>query len=378
MNDETPAQPQESSESPPTATDAPAAPPAAQSRGRTLPLVLSVLALGLAAATGWQWYEMRGKVDEMRSELAQRLSDGDTVAKEARGIARQGQESIDGLQAKVAVLQERMAESQGQAEALEALYQEFSRSRDDRTLAEVEQAITIAGQQLQLAGNIEAALVALEGAQARLDTVEAGHFALLRKALATDIERLKSAPQPDVKGISLKLEALQTAVDALPMAFASEAQGEPVQAAVADSSSPINFLADLAREIWKELRGLVRVERLDRVEPALLAPTQSVYLKENLRLRLLSARLGLLARDGRSYATDLKQAAALVERYFDTRDAAVQGVLVQLGDLADAQITPERPSINDTLSALRVLQSRPLRTPPAPQAPAAEHPAPAR
>jgi uroporphyrin-3 C-methyltransferase len=151
-----------------------------------------------------------------------------------------------------------------------------------------------------------------------------------------------------------------------------------VQAAVADSSSPINFLADLAREIWKELRGLVRVERLDRVEPALLAPTQSVYLKENLRLRLLSARLGLLARDGRSYATDLKQAAALVERYFDTGDAAVQGVLVQLGDLADAQITPERPSINDTLSALRVLQSRPLRTPPAPQAPAAEHPAPAR
>ena len=61
-------------------------------------------------------------------------------------------------QARIGALEAKLLESQSQQLALESLYQELSRSRDDWLLAEVEQTLAIAAQQLQLAGNVQAAL----------------------------------------------------------------------------------------------------------------------------------------------------------------------------------------------------------------------------
>lgn len=331
--------------------------------GGGLALVLAVLALAVSAVLGWQWFEMRGRVEDLRQELAQRLSEGDTLAKEARGVARQGQETLAALQAKVGAIEGRLADSEGQAAALEALYQEFSRSRDDRTLAEVEQAVMIASQQLQLAGNVEAAVIALQGAESRLALIDQTRLQPLRRALASDIEQLRALPVLDVGGLAIRLELLQAAVDDLPLAFAGEARppADPVE-----SSSPVNFLTALGRELWAEVKNLVRVERLDHTDPALLAPAQSAYLRENLKIRLLSARLGLLSRDGRAYGTDLRQAAVWVERYFDLRQAGVQSALKELQELAAVKIPAERAAINDSLVALRALQNRAPAATPAP------------
>jgi uroporphyrin-3 C-methyltransferase len=354
----------------PAAAAPPSREPAPTDRGR-LALFLAALAVAAAAFLGWQWFEMRGRVEAMHQELAQRLAEGDTVAKEARGVARQGQESLASLQAKVGAMEGRLVDSEGQAAALEALYQEFSRSRDDRTLAEVEQAVILASQQLQLAGNLEAALVALEGAETRLALIDQARLQPLRRALASDIEHLRALPTLDVSGITIRLELLQSAVDSLPLAFAGEAQ-TPASAEDSDGGGPGNFFTDLGRELWRELRGLVRVERLDRTEPALLGPAQGAYLRENLKIRLLSARLGLLSRDGRAFNEDLRQAAGWVERYFDLRQATVQGALKEMQDLAAVKIPQERPAINDSLVALRGLQNRP---PAAAAAPPARQPA---
>lgn len=323
-----------------------------------LALLLAVLALVASAVLGWQWFEMRGRVDAMHEELAQRLAEGDTVAKEARGVARQGQESLAALQAKVGAIESRLSDSEGQAAALEALYQEFSRSRDDRTLAEVEQSVMLASQQLQLASNVEAALVALQGAETRLSVIDQARLQPLRRALASDIERLRGLPTLDVAGLAVKLELLQSTVDSLPLAFAGEARS-PATAEETAPSGPASFLTDLGRELWKELHDLVRVERLDRTEPALLGPAQSAYLRENLKIRLLSARLGLLSRDGRAFSEDLRQAASWVERYFDLRQPAVQGALKDLQQLAAVKIPQERPTVDDSVVALQALQNRP-------------------
>jgi uroporphyrin-3 C-methyltransferase len=110
-----------------------------------------------------------------------------------------------------------------------------------------------------------------------------------------------------------------------------------------------SWLADL----WHELRQLVRIERLDRPDPGLLAPREIYFLRENLRLRLLSARLALLARDGRSFASDLQQAETWLERYFDTRAAGVQEAQQQLRALARLDVMREPADLNETLSALR-------------------------
>ena len=217
--------------------------------------IIAALALALL---GWQWVETRSRLADLQEELARRLSDGDSVAKESRTLAKQAQESLQDLQGKVGALEARLAESQGQQVALEAMYQEFSRSRDDRVLAEVEQAVTIAAQQLQLAGNVQAALFALQTADARLGSVDRPQWLPLRKAITSDIETLKALPQVDAAGVALRLETLIGRLDGLPLAFEARPKAEPVRA---DKGEP-SLAGRLWAEFWVEFSQLVRIERI--------------------------------------------------------------------------------------------------------------------
>ncbi len=363
MREENPAltQPPPGQGSVPPPDTTPATPPPAARRGNVLAVPLAVLALAVAGVVGWQVYELRSGAAELRQEFAQRLAAADGTVAEVRGLARQQQESIAALQGKLGALEAQVAATEGQAAALEALYQEFSRTREDRVIAEVEQAIGLAAQQLQFAGNVEAALIALQGAEARLAALEPGSLPLLRRALQRDIEQLKAAPQVDVPGIALRLEGLLERVDTLPLAFAGEL-APPVEPAVgaADGAeaSPLDFVAALARDVWRELRTLVRVERLDQPEPVLLAPAQSTFLRENLKIRLLTARLALLAGDARTFAADLAQARNWIERFFDPRDPQVQEAIAELRALEATRVRIDPPELTESLAALRQLQAR--------------------
>lgn len=351
----------------------PQAAPAAAASGtpRWLPAGLIVL-LAAVGVLGWQTLELRGRVGDARIELAQRLAQGEGALGELRAALRQAQDSLAAQQARTGVLEAKIAQTESQAAALEALYQEFSRARDDRLLAEIEQLLGLASQQLQVAGNLEAALIALQGAEQRLALADQPQFMPLRAAIARDQEILKNAPQLDIAGLSHKLEVLLERIDTLPLAFSSlPAETSPAQAALAGDDWRA-FLLELGRDLWNELRQLVRIERLDQPVPVLLAPEQSSYLRENVKIRLLTARLALLARDGRSYGEDLRQAAQWLERYFDPRDELVQRSLAELRALAATPVNIARPSLNESLTALRALQARmaltPAIQPPAPPA----------
>lgn len=347
-------------------------------------LLLAIIAIGGAGFAVWQSWEFRGQASDLREELASRLTQGDTVATEARAIARQQQELISSLQGKLGALESKVEETEGQAAALETLYQQFSRSREDGVMAEIEQAVSIAAQQLQLAGNLEAALIALQGAETRLAMHDRGQLAPLRRALVSDIEQLKQTPVVDVPGMALRLERLLVGADALPLAFVGGPQGtegEPEKVEQSSGIPALDFAKQLALDVWHDLRGLVRVERLDpAAEPVLLAPAQSTFLRENLKIRLLTARLALLAHDGRTYAADLAQARSWVERFFDVRDERVNFVLEELRTLEAMPVSIERKGLTNSFAALRLLQSRggeaPARAAPAPAAkPAAVPPA---
>ena len=331
------------------------------------------IAAAALALLGWQWLETRGRVADMQEDLARRLADSDTVAKESRALAKQAQENLQDLQGKVGALEARFSESQGQQVALEAMYQEFSRSRDDRLLAEVEQAIVIAAQQLQLAGNVQAALFALQTAEARLGSVDRPHWLPLRKAISGDLDALKALPQVDAASVALKLESLIGRLDTLPLAFEAKPRAE---AAKADEPPP-SWARRLWLDFWTEFSQLVRVERMDRPDPALLAPSNAVFLRENLKLRLMNARLALLSRDGNTFREDVRISADWLARYFDVKNA---GVGAARDDLAELQKTPvgvDLPNLQASLTALHSLQSVPERRIDAP-APAKPVAAPAK
>src|SRR3954469_6563032 len=205
---------------------APAPASAPPNRLPLLVLIAVLLAAGLAALA---WLDLRNRINSTQEELARRLREIESDSREARTVSRQAQEALREAQVKVAQLENRLAESQSQQLALEALYQDLSRNRDEWQLAEIEQVLAIASQQLQLAGNVRAALLALQLAEARLARTDRPQFQPLRRTLARDIERLKALPVLDVAAMSSRIDGLVAAVDALPLAFEekSVAQKEP-------------------------------------------------------------------------------------------------------------------------------------------------------
>src|SRR3954462_2834131 len=191
--------------------------PAAARRGSRL-AVLALIAVLLAAGLALlSWLDTRQRIGATQEELARRLRDIEADARDARVTARQAQETVREAQVRLGQLDARLAEWQSQQLALEALYQELSRNRDEWQLAEIEQVLAIASQQLQLARNVRAALLALQLAEGRLAPADRPQFAPIRRALARDIERLKSLPTADFPGMSARIGALVAAVDALPL-----------------------------------------------------------------------------------------------------------------------------------------------------------------
>lgn len=321
---------------------------AALKKPAVLIAVVSLLLLG------WQWLETRVRIADLQQELAKRLAETDAVALASRTLAKQNQETLQFLTAKVGALDVKLAEAQGQQLALEAMYQELSKSRDERLLSEIEYAVTIAAQQLQLAGNVEAALIALAGADARLARTGQAQFLPIRKLINRDIERLKALPLADVPGIALKLEGVISAIDEMPLSFeqrtrlVTEMPGKTAKPAPGES-----FWRGLWRDLWTEMKQLIRVERITQADPALLSPGQIFFLRENLKLRLIDARLALLQRDGRSFREDLQHARDWLTRYFDTGAKPVGNAVATLNKLVLADLSLELPTLSETLVSLR-------------------------
>jgi uroporphyrin-III C-methyltransferase len=344
----------------PASNGAPSAAPQPPSRPRRSRVGLIVLVIAAVLGT-LLWVDLRNRITATQEELARRLRDIEADTRDARAISRQAQESLREAMAKLGQLESRLAESQSQQLALEALYQDLSRNRDEWQLAEIEQVLAIASQQLQLAGNVRAALLALQLAEARLARADRPQFVPIRRALARDIERLRSLPSLDVPGMTMRLDSLVAAVDSLPLAFDERTERSP--AAKPAAAAERGFFSRLGSEIWSELKGLVVVRQVGTPEPPLLAPQPAYFVRENLRLRLLNARLSLLARDEAGYREDLRTAQAWIQRYFDVRAKPSSDALAQIKQLSATSISFEMPTISESLDAVRGFKSRRERNP---------------
>ena len=312
------------------------------------------VALAALALAGWQWFETRQRLAEIEQETSRRLAAADAGSKEDRGALKQMREQIDGLQGKLGAADARLAEIQAQSAAVQALYQDLAGSRDESGVLEAEQAIALAGQQLQLAGNVPAAIVALRSAEARLARVDRPQLLPLRKALAADLERLAALPVVDLAAVNARLEQVLLTIDKLPLAMdmrPPETREKPAEAA------QLPWWERTVAEIWQELKGLVRIQRFDRDEAMLLAPGQSFFLRENLKLRLLNARLALFSRDQATFRGELKAALEMLGRLFDVRDKGVDAAQATLRQLLATEIVIALPDLNETQAALRVLHN---------------------
>ena len=310
-----------------------------------------IFAIVVIAVMAWQWYDTRSQIGSLQHELAKKLADADALGRETRYLATEGTEAGRRLDTKLSLLEAKLAESQSQQLALEALYQELTRTRDEATLEEVEQLLLIANQQLQLASNVKAALIAMQEADARLQRIDRPQLAPLRKILSKDMDVLKSAPYLDTVGISLRLDNLAAAVDTLPLAT----ELRPLESPASEHQVPEaeSVWLRFARETWEDMKRLVRIQHMDKPEIPLLSPSQAYFLRENLKLRLLSARLALLARDGESFKADLDASSNWIARYYENKSHPVVNMLEALHQLRASEVGIELPRISASLDAVR-------------------------
>lgn len=299
----------------------------------------------------WQWLDGHLAINEMQQQLAKKIAEMDGTSKANQLLLTQSQDQVRELFTKVSTLETRYAEAQNQRAALEALYNDLSVSRDETALAEVEQLLLIAAQQLQLSANVKAALIAMQSADARLQRMDRPAFNGLRKAISQDMDKLRLLPGVDITGINFQLDNLMTAVDELPLIYQqrnSNAADIPVPAPKDETA-----WQRLLREIWHEVKQLVRIVDTGKAEIPLLPPNQEFFLRENLKLRLLSARLALLSRDEENFKQELKTVQLWTTRHFDGKSTESARMLSGLKKLAASSINIELPDISPSLQAVR-------------------------
>ena len=295
----------------------------------------------------WQWLDAHSQLNQTQQQVARRLSEVEAANKANQMLLAQNQELVRELGGKLSLVETKYAETQNQRAALETLYQEMSSSRDQTALAEVEQMLLIAGQQLQLSGNVKAALIAMQQAESRLQRPA---FANLRKHIDQDIDKLRALPSIDVPAINLRLDGVIGVVDKLVLAQDTRIQPQqPVAAADPAEGAWKRFW----RELGQETKHLVLIENTERLEMPLLTPTQAFFLRENLKLRLLSARMALLTRDEVSFRRDLKTSQEWLQRYFDIKAPESAQALGALQKLAASKIVIDMPDISGSLEAVR-------------------------
>ena len=190
--------------------------------------------------------------------------------------------------------------------------------------------------------------------------------------LQRDIDRLKSLPLVDTGGLAIKLDAVIASADALPLVFDEKLQPQaarPVQraspAAPADhggQSAEPSAWQRLRDDAWDQFKQLVRIRDIDNAEPVLLNPTQAFFLRENLKLRLLNARIALLQRNEGLFRQDVIAASQWLSRYFDVRSKSGAVAMAALNSLGASAVSIELPTLADSLNAVRNFRA-PSRAP---------------
>ncbi|MEO7548799.1 MAG: uroporphyrinogen-III C-methyltransferase [Ramlibacter sp.] len=308
-------------------------------------MVLTLLALA-ANALLWQ------KLSTIQEQLARQSADAGTNAIEARALARQAQELAHETAARQAVADNRLGEVALQRGQIEELMQSLSRSRDENLLVDIESALRLAQQQSQLTLSVEPLLAALRTSDQRLARAAQPRLARVRAAIARDIERIRSASVADVPGILVKIDELARQIDDLPVLNAVASASASAARKEAAAPAPPQWWNRALNVVREEARALVRVSRIDQPEAVLLAPEQAFFLRENLKLKLLNARLGLLSRQTAAARSDVASAAAALNRYFDPTARKTQTAATQLQQLQAQLRSVDLPPIDETLAVL--------------------------
>ena len=345
---------------------------------------LAVLVLSaVAGGAGWLAWQTQRRVQGLEQELVRRQQDSQGQATEARVAARQAQEMAREAAARTTLLDTRLSEVALQRSQVEDLIKTLNVSRDENLVYDLEAGLRVASQQAALTGSAEPLITALQSADERLARAKQPRLDNLRRAVAKDLDRVRATRVADINALTIRLDEAVRLVDEIPLINQPEAalrtvpssaaapgaapNGKPARnganaaAHAAPTPSPedagwrrtlLDWTRGAAQSVWGETRSLVRVTRIAQPEGMLIAPDQAFFLRENVKLRLLNARLALLSRQTPQATADLRLVERTLPRYFDVQSRKTQLLQSMVGDVVAQSQQTAVPRPDDTLAAL--------------------------
>lgn len=311
-------------------------------------MATGMVAIAALVGCGLMWQKLNG----IQEQLARQSADAGAQATQARATAREAQELAMETAAKLAVMEARVSEVALQRTQLEELMQSLSRSRDENLVVDIESAVRLAQQQAQLTGSVEPLLAALKSAELRVTRAAQPRLTPLLRAIGRDVARIKATAMADTPALLVKLDELVQLADELPIANAVPTARNNDALKRKPAETVTNWWVRMGQLAVEEVRNLVRVSRIEDPDAALLSPEQSFFLRENLKLKLLNARLGLLSRQIDAVRADLGFASVSLGRYFDASSRKTQTAANLLQQVRGQMKALELPRVDDTLAAL--------------------------
>ncbi|MFQ1645577.1 uroporphyrinogen-III C-methyltransferase [Aeromonas veronii] len=317
--------------------------------GAVLGGVAILLALGLTGGLYLHGHKnavaQQAELAQLKQQLASALSKIDqTSSKDAEQLA-----ALDQTQQRL----------QGEMQGLQNRVLDLNDKRpNDWMLAESEYLVRMAGRKLWLEHDLVSAITLLGNADERIAALNDPSLMPIRKALAEDIAKLKGMPRIDREGLTLKLAALSDQIELLPLSTVSmpEAKAEPDQAV---SANPDEWESNLKKNWVKFTENFVTIRRRDGAVEALLSPQQEIFLRENLKTKLLQAQLSVYHEQQALYEDSLDKAQRWLTQYFDTDNSATRYMQGEIDKLKGEQIQIDYPAQFKTQAMLeQVLTER--------------------
>ena len=314
-----------------------------------------LIALLAAAGTGYQWNEQRSS-GGLIAQMTEFSADLDAANAALKRLTSNGQKADDQLDALSAQFNDQLEELPARVEhverTLETLPGIASNARSAWLLAEVEYLLRMANVQLNLAGNIDVSLKALDFADEKLRDLGDPGLMPVRSKLNDERAALRAVPRPDTEGIVMSLGGLSRSIASLPLAnHAPDRYGYPGKTKMVESGWQRAW-----RVIVDALKSIITVKRDEESVTPLMSDASESMLIRSLDLELQTAKLAILRNQPNLYRDSLQAVGDRLNNYFDTDAPAVKAARDAVSELLEAELPQTLPDISGSLALLLQIQ----------------------
>jgi len=331
---------------------------AAKAKTTSWPIfILLLLLFSFCAAAGVYFWQISNQQNSQIAQLnIQTQNDGKRISQLERNITQRLNSIENQNSAQYQQLTKLDKQSLFNTQQLNEL---GASSRSDWLLAEAEYLLHLANQRLGLEQDFKGAEAILMEADKVLNENDDPGLLPIRQALANEILSLQQLSKLDKEGIYVRLSAMITSLNTL---NESTFLGKSPSQTSAEHLEPATGVSQQVQDhqwqalwdnIWNDLQQAFIIRRLDQAVAPLLAPEQSYYLKQNLRLMLEQASLALLDQNTVIYQDSLNKATQWIHNYFDLKDSKTKALLTNLKALKAQKVAYTTPDISNSLRLLK-------------------------